>query len=65
MIIFIGSTLVALGVNVFFVPFELLDGGSLSISLIIHYMLDVKVGWTLLLVNIPIFIVAWLIYGVD
>jgi uncharacterized membrane-anchored protein YitT (DUF2179 family) len=62
MIIFIGSLLVAIGVNVFLVPFELLDGGSLGISLIIHYMLDIKVGWTLLLVNIPIFIVAWLFY---
>jgi len=49
-------------VNVFLLPFELLDGGALGISLIFHYVQDIKVGWTLLLVNTPIFIVAWFFY---
>ena len=62
MIIFIGSLFTAIGVNVFLVPFELLDGGALGISLIFHYEKDIKAGWTLLLVNIPIFILAWLFY---
>ena len=60
--IFIGSLLVAIGVNVFLVPFELLDGGGLGISLIIHYALDVKVGLTFLIVSIPIFMLAWKYY---
>lgn len=51
-----------IGVNVFLVPFELLDGGALGISLIFHYVSDVKVGMALLLVNIPIFIGAWFFY---
>ncbi|MGN7387309.1 YitT family protein [Sporosarcina sp. SAFN-015] len=61
-IILIGSLLVGIGVNVFLVPFELLDGGALGISLIFHYVSDVKVGMALLLVNIPIFIGAWFFY---
>jgi uncharacterized membrane-anchored protein YitT (DUF2179 family) len=60
--IFIGSLLIAIGVNVFLVPFELLDGGALGISLIFHYALDVKVGLTFLSVSIPIFIIAWKYY---
>jgi uncharacterized membrane-anchored protein YitT (DUF2179 family) len=60
--IFIGSVLVAIGVNVFLVPFGLLDGGALGISLIFHYAIGVKVGLTFLLVSIPIFMLAWKYY---
>jgi uncharacterized membrane-anchored protein YitT (DUF2179 family) len=60
--IFIGSILVAIGVNAFLVPFELLDGGAIGISLIIHYAMGVKVGLTFLIVGIPIFILAWKYY---
>ncbi len=60
--IFIGSILVAIGVNTFLVPFELLDGGALGISLIIHYAMGVKVGLTFLIVGIPIFMLAWKYY---
>ena len=62
MIIFFGSLFIAIGVNLFLVPFELLDGGALGISLIFHYVKDMKVGWALLMVNIPIFILAWFFY---
>nr|WP_255457389.1 YitT family protein [Sporosarcina sp. JAI121] len=62
LMIFIGSLLVAIGVNVFLVPFELLDGGGLGISLIFHYAMDVKVGLTFLIVSIPIFLLAWKYY---
>jgi uncharacterized membrane-anchored protein YitT (DUF2179 family) len=61
-IILMGSLLVGIGVNLFLVPFELLDGGALGISLIFHYVSEVKVGLALLLVNVPIFIGAWFFY---
>ena len=60
--LFIGSLLVAIGVNAFLVPFGLLDGGALGISLIIHYALGVKVGFIFLIVSIPIFMLAWRYY---
>ena len=60
--IFLGSLLIAIGVNVFLVPFELLDGGAIGISLIFHYAMDVKVGLTFLIVSIPIFMLAWKYY---
>ena len=62
MTILIGSILIGLGVNIFLVPFELLDGGALGISLIIHYINELQVGLTLLLVSIPIFTIAWFLY---
>lgn len=62
MMILVGSVLIGLGVNIFLVPFELLDGGALGISLIIHYVKDVRVGLTLILVSIPIFTLAFFCY---
>lgn len=60
--ILIGSVLIGLGVNIFLVPFELLDGGALGISLIIHYVKDVRVGLTLILVSVPIFAISFFCY---
>ncbi len=34
----------------------------MGISLIFHYILDVKVGMTFLLISIPIFVLAWIFY---
>ncbi|MFJ7934736.1 YitT family protein [Sporosarcina sp. NPDC096371] len=61
-VIVIGSALVAIGLNVFIVPFGLLEGGAVGISLIFHYLTGAKVGFTFLLVSIPIFLVAWIFY---
>ena len=58
----IGSVFIAIGLNGFLIPFGLLEGGALGISLIFHYLIGVKVGLTFLLVSIPIFMVAWLFY---
>ncbi len=60
--ILMGSLLIGIGINGFLVPFGLLEGGALGISLIIHYVLYVKVGLTFLLISIPVFILAWFLY---
>ena len=62
LIILIGSSLIAIGINFFLVPYRLLDGGALGISLIFHYLMDAKVGLTFLVISIPIFILAWIFY---
>ena len=46
--IVIGSVFIAIGLNGFLIPFGLLDGGALGISLIFHYLMGVKVGLTFL-----------------
>lgn len=60
--ILIGSLLIAIGINLFLVPYKLLEGGAIGISLVFHYLFDVKVGLTYLIVSIPIFIIAWFFY---
>lgn len=59
MMIVIGSTCIAIGIHGFLVPFGLLEGGALGISLILHYVMDVKVGLTFLLISLPVFMLAW------
>ena len=61
-IITIGSFFIAFGVNGFLLPFGLLDGGALGISLIFHYVMNVRVGLTFLFISIPIFLFAWVYY---
>ena len=48
LLIFTGSLLIAIGINGFLVPFGLLEGGALGISLIFHYVMDIKIGLTFL-----------------
>lgn len=60
--IVVGSILVAIGIHFFLVPFGLIEGGALGISLIFHYLFDVKVGLTFLVVSLPIFLLAWVYY---
>ncbi|WJY27907.1 MULTISPECIES: YitT family protein [Sporosarcina] len=57
----IGSCmLIALGLNGFLVPFGLMEGGALGISLIIHYLSGMKVGLMFLVISLPIFLMAWI-----
>ena len=62
MIIVVGSTFVSLGINLFLVPHEVLDGGIIGIGLILNYLWGLKVGLTIILLSIPIFIIAWCYY---
>jgi uncharacterized membrane-anchored protein YitT (DUF2179 family) len=51
--------MLAVGINLCFVPYELMDGGLVGVALILNYMWKVKVGFALILLSIPIFIWAW------
>lgn len=62
MAIIVGSILLGLGINVFLVPYELLDGGMIGISLIIKYIWNVKIGLTIILLSIPLYVIAWIYY---
>lgn len=57
--IFLGSVLLGIGINGFIVPFHLLDGGMIGISLLVKYVWGYKVGLTLILLSIPIYLLAW------
>jgi uncharacterized membrane-anchored protein YitT (DUF2179 family) len=57
--IFFGSVLLGIGINGFIVPFHLLDGGMIGISLLLKYIWGYKVGLTIILLSIPIYLLAW------
>lgn len=56
----IGGALSALAVVLFFIPHHFLSGGLSGIALIVDYTLDFPAPLTLLLLNIPIFILAFI-----
>lgn len=57
-----GSFIISLGINNFFVPFHILDGGMIGLGLIVHYLYEINVGVAILLLSIPIYCGAWIWY---
>ncbi|WP_277585146.1 YitT family protein [Psychrobacillus antarcticus] len=62
MVIVVGSIFIALGINLFLIPYKVLDGGIIGIALIINYLWALKPGLMIILFSIPIFIIAWFNY---
>lgn len=56
--IVIGSILCAVAINLFIIPSNLLSGGISGIALIIQYLSGMPVGITVLILNIPLFILS-------
>ncbi|WP_339264636.1 YitT family protein [Solibacillus sp. FSL W7-1472] len=57
-----GSIFISLGINLFIVPHEILDGGTVGIGLIANYLWGFNTGLIVIVVSIPIFIFAWFFY---
>ena len=57
--IVVGSLLMAIGINVFLVNHQLLDGGTFGMGLILHYLTDVPVGLVVIVLSLPVFVLAW------
>ncbi|MBM7644100.1 uncharacterized membrane-anchored protein YitT (DUF2179 family) [Scopulibacillus daqui] len=55
----LGSLFLSLGIDGFLVPNHLLDGGIIGIGLIFKYIWGFKVGLTIILLSLPIYIFAW------
>lgn len=60
--IVIGSISIAIGINLFLFPNELLDGGMIGVGLIVNYLWEFETGLTIIFCSIPIFILAWYRY---
>jgi uncharacterized membrane-anchored protein YitT (DUF2179 family) len=50
-----GSVLVAVGVNLFLVPHQLMDGGMIGLGLLATYYLHVPPGLVMILVSLPVY----------
>lgn len=62
-LIIIGCTLMSLGVVLFLLPNQLSSGGFSGITTVLYYLFDLKIGTTTLLMNIPLFIMAYFKIG--
>ncbi|MGG1398518.1 YitT family protein [Bacillus salipaludis] len=54
-----GSTLIGIGLNGFIIPFHLINGGFIGISLIINYLWGLKAGLIFILLNFPVYMFAF------
>jgi uncharacterized membrane-anchored protein YitT (DUF2179 family) len=57
--IVLGSLFIAVGINFFLVPFQVLDGGMIGISLILNYIWHTKIGLMIMILSLPIFMYAF------
>jgi len=61
--IILGAAIYAFGLTYFVVPYHLFEGGATGITLITFYLFKIPVSLMNLLINIPLFILAWKIFG--
>lgn len=61
--ILIGSVILAVGINMFMVPNMLAPGGISGLSIVLYHIFKLPVGLTIILLNIPLFIVGYLVLG--
>nr|WP_285874187.1 YitT family protein [Halalkalibacter oceani] len=60
---FIGCLLIALGVNLGFIPLQLFSIGFPGMGVLAHYTLGLSVGLVVFIMNIPLFLLAWRYIG--
>ena len=61
--IILGAAIYAFGLTYFVVPHHLFEGGATGITLITYYLFKIPMSLMNLLINIPLFILAWKIFG--
>lgn len=61
--ILLGAGIYAFGLTYFVIPHHLFEGGATGITLITFYLFKIPVSLMNLLINIPLFILAWKIFG--
>lgn len=49
-----GAFLIAIGTNLFLLPHKMTTGGASGIATIFYYLLDMPMGLTIMLINIPL-----------
>lgn len=59
----IGTAIMAIGIEQFLLPNQLSTGGFSGIGTIIYYITGISVGTTMLILNIPLFILAYFKVG--
>ncbi|MDN5301701.1 MAG: hypothetical protein PWQ60_1215 [Thermoanaerobacteraceae bacterium] len=61
--IVIGSFIGSLGLTMFLVPNKVAAGGVSGLATVLHYLFGLPVGWTMLALNIPLFVAGVIFLG--
>lgn len=59
----VGSILVALSLNLFFVKLKIAPGGVSGLATVIYYLTDIPVGTVIFALNVPLFLMGTLDFG--
>lgn len=59
LLITLGASLMAVGLEIFLVPNNVIDGGITGISIMLSYATDMKLGVFLFILNIPFFFIGY------
>lgn len=59
----VGSFVISIGISLFLLPNQLSSGGIAGIGTIIYYLLKIPMGTTIILLNIPLFLISILKIG--
>ena len=62
-VIVLGSVIYAIGFQFFMYPNSIVPGGASGVAMIINRLIPVPVGVMTIILNIPLFIVAWRYFG--
>jgi uncharacterized membrane-anchored protein YitT (DUF2179 family) len=65
LVIIIGSAVFAVGFQFFMYPNNIVSGGAVGVAMIINKLFNVPVGVMTIIINIPLFIIAWRYFGTD
>ncbi|WP_346873655.1 YitT family protein [Clostridium sp. UBA5988] len=65
LMIMVGITILAIGINVYYSPQHLVTGGVSGLAIILEYVFSIPLWLTNIIVNIPLFIVGIKIKGMD
>ncbi len=58
-----GCLVMAVGMNSFFIPNKIAAGGLSGIGVVLHHLFGLPVGMSVLVMNIPLFLVSWRLLG--
>lgn len=60
----LGAFLIAIGTNLFLLPYKMTTGGASGIATIFYYLLNIPMGLTIMIINIPLFIFSVIKLGI-
>lgn len=59
----LGAMIAAISIEILLVPYEIIDGGVVGISIMFSYLTNIELGIFTFVLNLPFLLIAWKIFG--